>query len=49
VLRYLIESGIYQERLTATGFADLRPVASNNTPEGRSKNRRVEFVLKEKE
>ena len=49
VLRYLIESGIYQERLTATGFADLRPVASNNTPEGRRKNRRVEFVLKEKE
>ena len=49
VLRYLIESGISEERLTATGFADLRPVASNNTPEGRSKNRRVEFVLKEKE
>ena len=48
VLRYLIEDGISQERLTATGFADLRPVASNYTPEGRSKNRRVEFVLKER-
>ena len=47
VLRYLIENGIFGERLTATGFADLRPVASNYTPEGRRKNRRVEFVLKE--
>lgn len=47
VLRYLIEHGISGERLTATGFADLRPVAGNNTSEGRRKNRRVEFVLKE--
>lgn len=47
VLRYLIENGIFGGRLTATGFADLRPVASNSTPEGRRKNRRVEFVLKE--
>ncbi len=47
VLRYLIENGISGERLTATGFADLRPVASNYSPEGRRKNRRVEFVLKE--
>jgi len=47
VLRYLIENGIFGERLTATGFADLRPVASNYTLEGRRKNRRVEFVLKE--
>lgn len=48
VLRYLLENGIFEERLTATGFADLRPIDSNDTPEGRSKNRRVEFVLKEK-
>jgi len=47
VLRYLIENGVSEERLTATGFADLRPVASNYTPKGRRKNRRVEFVLKE--
>ena len=49
VLRYLIEEGIYEERLTATGFADRRPLASNDTPEGRRKNRRVEFVLKEQQ
>jgi chemotaxis protein MotB len=48
VLRYLIEEGISERRLTATGFADLRPLAGNNTPEGRQKNRRVEFVLEAK-
>lgn len=48
VLRYLIKNGIPGEMLSATGFADLRPLASNDTPEGRQKNRRVEFVLKEK-
>jgi chemotaxis protein MotB len=49
VLRFLIKNGVFQDRLTATGFADLKPVASNNNPEGRRKNRRVEFVLKEKQ
>ena len=49
VLRYLIEGGLSEERLTATGFADLRPIASNDTPEERMKNRRVEIVIKEKE
>ncbi len=49
VLRYLIENGISGERLSATGFADLRPIASNDSLEERRKNRRVEFVLKEKE
>jgi chemotaxis protein MotB len=49
VLRYLIENSIPGDRLSATGFADLRPLASNDTPEGQKRNRRVEFVLKEKE
>ena len=49
VLRFLIKNGVFQDRLTATGFADLKPVASNNNPEGRRKNRRVEFVLREKQ
>jgi chemotaxis protein MotB len=49
VLRHLIENGISGERLSATGFADLRPIASNDNLEERRKNRRVEFVLKEKE
>lgn len=48
VLRFLIENGVSAERLTATGFADLKPLTSNDTPEERMKNRRVEIVLKEK-
>jgi len=48
VLRYLIENGISGKRLAATGFADLRPITSNSTEEGRRKNRRVEFVFNEK-
>jgi outer membrane protein OmpA-like peptidoglycan-associated protein len=37
--------GISQERITAEGFGDTRPIASNDTPEGRRKNRRVLVVL----
>lgn len=45
VLRYFINQNIKPERLTATGFADTVPVATNKTERGRSLNRRVEFVL----
>ena len=34
--------------LSATGFADSKPVATNDTPEGRTKNRRVEIIVLEK-
>lgn len=45
VLRYFINQNIKPERLTATGFADTVPVATNKTERGRALNRRVEFVL----
>jgi chemotaxis protein MotB len=45
VLRYLIAQGISPQRLTSIGLADNYPIATNETPEGRAKNRRVEFVL----
>nr|WP_209280113.1 OmpA family protein [Desulfobaculum xiamenense] len=45
VLRYLMQLGIAQGRLTATGLADLQPIYPNNTAENRAKNRRVELVL----
>lgn len=46
VLRYLTErAGIDGRRLSATGYADTRPIAPNETPDGRSKNRRVEIVV----
>jgi len=31
-------------RLTSTGFGDKKPIAKNDTPEGRQQNRRVELV-----
>lgn len=45
VLRYLVKKGITKERLYATGHGLSRPVASNETEEGRSKNRRVQFKI----
>lgn len=46
VLRYLLEiEGIPATRLSASGYADTRPRASNDTSEGRSENRRVEVVI----
>jgi chemotaxis protein MotB len=45
VLRYFLLNGVAAERITATGYADLLPIAPNDTAEGRSANRRVEFVL----
>jgi OOP family OmpA-OmpF porin len=47
VMKVLVSQfGIDQSRLTAKGFGSKNPIASNNTPEGRAQNRRVEFVKK---
>ncbi|BBD08103.1 OmpA/MotB family protein [Desulfovibrio ferrophilus] len=48
VLRYLMELGLDQKRLTATGLADLEPLYPNNTAENRARNRRVEIVLEKR-
>lgn len=45
-LRYMVKHRIDPQRLVAVGFADSRPIASNDTYEGRSRNRRVEFLFK---
>ncbi len=46
VVRYLIEEGgVNREHLSAAGYADTRPVAGNDTEEGRTANRRIEIVL----
>jgi len=45
VLHYLSSKGVAEERLAATGYGEYRPVASNDTAEGRQKNRRVEIVI----
>ncbi len=38
--------GYPKDKLTAIGYGDTRPIADNRTPEGRRKNRRVEFCIK---
>lgn len=44
VVRYFIEQGIPPERISAEGFAQYRPIATNKTRKGRAQNRRVEIV-----
>lgn len=48
VLRFFLQNGIDQKRLTATGLADLQPLFPNNSEENRGRNRRVEMVLEKK-
>ncbi len=45
VVRFLQEAGIEPERLVATGRAEYAPIAENDSPEGRQKNRRIEITL----
>jgi len=47
VLRHLIANhDLTPERLSAVGYGEYHPVSSNETPEGRAMNRRVEFHIK---
>ena len=45
VYDYLVSKGVTADRLSYKGYASSKPVASNNTPEGKSKNRRTEFIV----
>src|SRR5262245_27197046 len=45
VRQWLIKCGISPSRLSAKGFGEANPVASNATPEGRAQNRRTELVV----
>ncbi len=45
-LRFMVGRGISPQRLVSVGFADSRPIAPNDAYEGRSRNRRVEFLFK---
>ncbi|MFH1407002.1 MAG: OmpA family protein [Candidatus Omnitrophota bacterium] len=46
VVHYFIEKNkLLPERLSAVGYGEYKPVVSNDTPEGRQENRRVEIVI----
>ena len=45
VMEYLVAKGVGKDRLVAVGYGYDRPLATNDTEEGRAKNRRVEFVI----
>jgi outer membrane protein OmpA-like peptidoglycan-associated protein len=45
VIAYLVRSGIDQKRISVQYFGESKPVDSNETEEGRQKNRRVEFKI----
>lgn len=45
VVRFLQGAGVDPARLAAAGYGEFQPIAANDTPEGRSLNRRIEIVL----
>jgi outer membrane protein OmpA-like peptidoglycan-associated protein len=45
VMDFLIKAGVDPERMEAIGYGEERPIADNDTEEGREKNRRVEFNI----
>jgi OOP family OmpA-OmpF porin len=50
VLEYLTKNaGIAKDMLTSRGYGETRPIADNESDEGREKNRRVEFTITEQE
>ncbi|MCA2978370.1 MAG: OmpA family protein [Myxococcaceae bacterium] len=42
---YLVKKGVAEARLKAVGFGQEKPLGSNDTPQGREDNRRIEFVI----
>ncbi len=45
VMNYLTRKGVKASRMTARGYGETKPVASNDTKQGRAQNRRVEFSV----
>jgi OOP family OmpA-OmpF porin len=47
VVDYLVKAGLPAARFTAIGYGSTQPVAANDTDEGKARNRRIDFVVKE--
>ena len=45
VLNFMVGAGMEAKRVSAAGYADQSPVATNDTPENKAKNRRIEITL----
>ena len=45
VRTYLVDKGVAKKRMVAKGFGPEKPLAKNDTEEGREQNRRVEFNI----
>jgi OOP family OmpA-OmpF porin len=47
VVDYLVKAGLPASRFAAIGYGSTQPVATNDTDDGKARNRRIEFVVKE--
>jgi len=45
VVRLLIQGGVASERLSGAGYGEYQPVAPNDDPQSRRRNRRIEIVM----
>jgi len=45
VMQYMVSQGVKADMVSARGYGETNPVASNSTPKGRSENRRVEITI----
>jgi OOP family OmpA-OmpF porin len=45
VMEFLVKAGVAEDRMEAIGYGEERPIADNETEEGKEKNRRVEFNI----
>jgi OOP family OmpA-OmpF porin len=48
VSQMLVTGGVAADRITTAGYGQDRPIASNDTEEGRAKNRRLELTVTQK-
>ncbi len=46
VVGYLAKAGVDQGRLRGVGYGETRPIAPNDTPDNRARNRRIEFTVR---